>query len=110
MKKNLNKDLVKIHDFYVSEFIKTLGKKYHVNPKELLDLWNDRFHQPPTEKQKQPFCLKTRKEQEQQQKLWDSLCMLKYDDLSRHCLKNGIQPPLQKDDMIKAIIAKVYRS
>lgn len=113
MKKNLNKDFIKIHEFYVGDFIKTMGKKYHINPQELLDIWNESQRPTPLMPKQEKPCLNTRRHdvnEHQKQKLWNSLHVLKHEDLSRHCIKNGIQPPLQKEDMIKAIVAKVYRS
>jgi hypothetical protein len=95
----------------MNDFIKTISKKYKVEPQELRRLWKQQHSSCDRKK----TCIETTKKQQpsseqQQQQLWKSLCMLKYEDLSRHCLKNGIQPPLQKDDMIQAIIAKVCRS
>lgn len=112
LKKNLNKDLRAVHETYMNDFIKTISKKYKIEPQELRRLWKEQ-HSSCDRKTKKNNCLETTKKQQpssEQQELWKSLCMLKYEDLSRHCLKNGIQPPLQKDDMIQAIIAKVCRS
>lgn len=107
----LNKDLRAVHETYMNEFIKTISKKYKVEPQELRRLWKEQ-HSSCDRKTRKQTCIETTNKQQpsSEQQLWKSLCMLKYEDLSRHCLKNGIQPPLQKDDMIQAIIAKVCRS
>ena len=103
---DLQKDFRTIYQFYVTELIKMITDQYHVPEKDLYDIWKD-IEKPPRKakrsKQSQEFTVK----EKQEHKLWHMLSALKTEDLYRHCQKNGIQPPNNKEDMIKAIMTKL---
>lgn len=110
---SLNRDFEEIYEFYVQSLIEMIGEKHnHIDTKELNIIWKD-IKKPSNIKKKKTddkqilnnnFDFEYEKKKNQ---LASSLNSMKYDDLYRHCLRNGIQPPNNRNDMIKAIITKM---
>lgn len=106
---SLNRDFEEIYEFYVQSLIDTIGEsKPHIDTTELRAIWRNiktpnRSKKP--QRKKEQYQEKNEQEKKKSQ-LEASLVMMKYDDLCRHCLRNGIQPPNNREDMIKAIITK----
>ena len=94
-----------IFNFYFKTLVNEIEKKYGIMG--LKDVWRETMEHGKKRK--------NRKKQEtihvilddKQEKLRNALNMMKQDDLFRHCVRNGIQPPHNRDDMIKAILARV---
>jgi len=108
---SLNKDFQDIYEFYVQNLIEAIGEQHtHVNTKELRSIWKDI-------KNPSPKCSKPREPQRivpppnlEYEKTRNQLGMMRYDDLYRHCVRNGLQPPVNKEDMIKVILTRMYPS
>lgn len=114
----LDNDFKEVYEFYVGCFIEKVCDGHpQVGVAELKSIWKD-VKQPVKKSQrqkKQNNYLTTASNnkkviddetQKKKQQLENSLSMMKYDDLCRHCIRNGIQPPVNRDDMIKAILTK----
>lgn len=100
-----------IFKFYFKTFVREIEKKYGVVG--LKDVWREttEHKRTPNKKVKKQYItniiLNEKQHQEKEEKLRNALHMMKQDDLFRHCVRNGIQPPHNRDDMIKAILARV---
>lgn len=103
---DLSKDFRTLYLFYVNELIDRITDEYHVPKHDLHDIWKQ-IEKPQRKarlvKKTQPLTVKEKKLEQ----LWHTLHALKIEDLYRHCQKNGIQPPNNKEDMIKAIMTKL---
>jgi hypothetical protein len=107
---SLNRDFEEIYEFYVQSLIDTIGETNpHIDTKELRTLWKgikNPHKDTKTKREKTTLCHGNIENEKRKTQLEASLMMMKYDDLCRHCLRNGIQPPNNREDMIKAIITK----
>lgn len=106
---SLNKDFQDIYEFYVQDLIDTIGQHHtHVNVEELRSLWKG-IRNPKRSKSSQstPEMPPANLEYE---KTKNQLETMRYDDLCRHCVRNGLQPPVNKEDMIKVILTRMYPS
>jgi hypothetical protein len=113
---SLNKDFEGIYEFYVRTLMETIAKQNdNVSVAELRSIWKEiktptKQKKTRVKKKKETIIENVRMDPvfEKKKKLVE---MMKYDDLYRHCIRNGIQqPPANKDDMIKVILTKMYPS
>ena len=108
---SLNKDFEEIYEFYVQSLIESIGKHHtHVNIAELKTIWKQ--IKTPVRKTKPPkVCPNPPVEQNiEYEKRKNHLENMQYDDLYRHCVRNGFHPPAKKHDMIKLILTRWYPS
>ena len=114
----LHKDFQEVYEFYVQSFIDTIGKQYgHVDVAEVQSIWEETL-KPVVRKRRHTLRntasttastlrLDVDLEYEKRKK---QLEMMRYDDLFRHCVRNGLQPPNNKDDMVRVILTRMYPS
>lgn len=107
---SLNKDFEDVYEFYVQSLIDMIGKQHdHVDVNELQSIW--RSIKKPLRKRKPRPPNKTFPTVDlEYQKRKTHLESMRYDDLYRHCIRNGLQPPNNKNDMIKVILTRMYPS
>lgn len=108
----LNKDFQEVYEFYVQSLIDTIGEQHaHVDVAELQTIWKDimkpprKSNKPKQVIEKVPISVDVEYEKRKKQ-----LETMRYDDLCRHCVRNGLQPPNNKDDMIRVILTRMYPS
>lgn len=99
----INKDLEQAYDYYVGRLIGLIEKKYQIDQNEMLHIWRN-IKRP---KRKKRHGVNDSLQEQKKYQIWNSLNMLKYEDLCRHCIRSGIQPSANKQDMIKAIMTKM---
>jgi hypothetical protein len=106
---SLNKDFQDIYEFYVQDLIGSIGENHtHVDVEELRSIWKD-IRNPKRSKPTGPQRIVPPPNLEYE-KTRNQLGMMRYDDLHRHCVRNGLQPPTNKEDMIKVILTRMYPS
>ena len=108
----LNKDFQQVYEFYVQSFIDTIGKEYaHVDVAELHSIWEEILK--PAKKRTttttipQPAATLLDQEYEKRK---THLETMRYEELLRHCVRNRLQPPNNKDDMVRVILTRMYPS
>jgi hypothetical protein len=97
----VNRDLEEVYDYYVREWVGEVERRYGVGG--LWGIWEG-IKRPARRKPRPHRAEDTH--QTAREKMRGLLRMLKPEDLHRHCLRNGIQPPAQREDMIQAILAR----
>lgn len=105
---DLDAECRSIFRFYFKMFVKEIENKYGLVG--LNDVWKETMEcEKKKKRKKNQQVLDHPQEQHltRQDKLRSALHMMKHDDLFRHCIRNGIQPPHNREDMIKAILARV---
>lgn len=110
----LNKDFQEVCEFYIQSFISTIGKQHaHVDVEELQSVWREiikpvRKHKTKIQNVQSAPSLTTIDLEYEKRKT--KLETMRYDELYRHCVRNGLQPPNNKDDMIRVILTRLYPS
>lgn len=110
----LNKDFQEVCEFYVQSLIHSIGEHHdHVDVEELQSIWREIMR--PARKHKTrpnvesapatPTIIDLEFEKRKTQ-----LETMRYDDLYRHCVRNGLQPPNNKEDMVRVILTRMYPS
>ena len=105
---DLDAECRSIFRFYFKMFVKEIENKYGLIG--LNDVWKETMEcgkKKRRTKNQQVQDQPKEQHDERQDKLRSALHMMKQDDLFRHCIRNGIQPPHNREDMIKAILARV---
>lgn len=108
----LNKDFQEVCEFYVQSLIDTIGKQHaHIDVAELQSIWKD-IIKPARKLKKKKIAESTPTPAMnlEYEKRKNQLANMRYDDLYRHCVRNGLQPPNNKDDMVKVILTRMYSS
>ena len=95
----MNKDLEGVCDYYVGMLIDAITDGHGVCGRELHGIWKNI---------KRPARGRKRSSKPQRSDQPRSILhTLKDDDLRRHCVRNGILPPTNRDDMIRVLTAKL---
>lgn len=111
----LNKDFQEVCEFYVHSLIDSIGEQHaHVDVEELQSIWREVLT-PAVRKRKTTQdagnaptpAVATDPEYEKRK---TQLETMRYDDLYRHCVRNGLQPPNNKEDMVRVILTRMYPS
>lgn len=108
----LNKDFQEVCEFYVQSLINTIGEHHaHVDVEELQSIWREIMKPARKHKTRQnagsvPIPVMDLEYEKRKNQLEN----MRYDDLYRHCVRNGLQPPNNKDDMIRVILTRMYPS
>lgn len=108
----LNKDFQEVYEFYVQSLINMIGEQHaHVDVAELQTIWKD-ITKPPRKSSKPKQVIENApiSVDVEYEKRKNHLESMRYDDLYRHCIRNGLQPPNNKDDMIRVILTRMYPS
>jgi len=111
----LNKDFQDVCEFYVQSLIDSIGKQHaHVDVEELQSIWREimkpavRKHKPRQNGENAPSTPTIMDLEYEKRKT--QLETMRYDDLYRHCVRNGLQPPNNKEDMVRVILTRMYPS
>lgn len=105
MSSSLNKDMEEVYEFYVQSLIEMIGEQHaHIGVAELRSIWKD--IKKPAHKKKQPSTDHDREYDKRKRQLEN----MRYEDLYRHCVRNGLQPPPKKEDMVRIIMTRILHS
>ncbi len=98
----MNKDMDDVYEFYVRSLMDRIGELHtHVDMAELRSIWRD-IKRPVRRRRTRP----QRDSLSEYEKRKRQLEGMRYEDLCRHCVRNGLQPPNNRDDMIKIILTR----